>query len=420
LKFVGILFLAFSAKRKVEVLSSVLYHLFMQNSKNLLLGVTSLVLASLASCQNEGATTPIRMPFGKLYESEASLSTNLQKITWSTLSGMLTDKSTFVLLIALDPDSTCTCFSYLRDGLTTYLAASNAYIYTIAPSEFDGSGKSTFDLKISGTEGNETLAIFEDGGIKYQRQRAGQDDSWTKDATAFSEWMSARISVPDMLYVSTSQLAALPKDTPYVRAFFWASCPDCQYVSANFLKTYNLTSHTQWYVFDCDVEGVRLLNGVKADKKADPTSTAGLAWIQYQLFMAKYGISKDGDADYGYGRGYVPCFQFVSNGEVADMDVYVNDAPLANSDGTYTLSGTYEDSYIKALSQTCSRTYWDGTRSHEFFNYLDKSVVTDFTKEAALQAIPASDIEDGGWKHSAAAKYHDPLLKGFLDHYLAK
>lgn len=376
----------------------------MKNKKSKLLPLAALLCASLSSCANDNPASPVRLPYGKLYDANASLSANLQKITWSTLSGLVSAKRTFVLFIDTDPDSLCTCFSYLKKGLTTYLASSNAYLYTITPSEFDGTGKSTFDLKVSGGEGNETIAVFENGGIKYQRQRAGQDDSWTQDATVFSDWMKARISVPDMLYVSLSQLAALPKDAPYVRAFYWASCPDCEYVNENFLKTYNLQSRTSWYAFDCDVEGVRYLNGVKADRKAAEGTPGALAYQQYQAFMKTYGISLEGSADFGYGRGYVPCFQFVSNGEVADMDVYVNDGLEKNADGTYKVS----------------QTYWDGTRNHEFFHYLDQGVLTDFTKEAALQAIPSSDTEDGGWTHPAAAKYHDPLLKGFLDHYLSK
>lgn len=388
----------------IEVQGIFLYHLFVKNSKLAFLCLSGLAFVSLASCQDANSIDAVRMPYGKLYDSGSTLAENIKSITWSALSGMVSDKATFVLLVDIDPDSYCTCFSYLKNDLVSYLASSNAYLYTITPSEFDGSGKSTFDLKVSGTEGNETIAIFENGGIKYQRQRAGQDDAWTRDADAFSEWMKARVNVPDMLYVSTKQLASLSQDVPYVRSFFWTSCPDCQYVSDNFLKTYNLQNHTRWYAFDCDVEGVRILNGVTANRAAEEGTPAALAYKQYQAFMKTYGISSEGSAEFGYDRGFVPCFQFISNGEVADMDVYVNDTLSANDDGTYKIA----------------QSYWDGTREHDFFNYLGSAVVKDFTQEAALQAIPASDTENGCWAHPAAAKYHDPLLKGFLDHYLGK
>ena len=34
--------------------------------------------------------------------------------------------------------------------------------------------------------------------------------------------------------------------------------------------------------------------------------------------------------------------------------------------------------------------------------------------------IPAEDIENGNWKKSAAAKYHNPLLEAYLTAYVGK
>lgn len=352
----------------------------------------------LFSCQNGGSVTAVNLLFGRLYDASLDFSSNLTALGWSSLSGLIKKKDTFVLFVG-DDDSTCTCFAKFKSSLTSYLKTSNAYLYAINPSEFDGEGKDTFSLKVSASEGYETIAIFEDGVLKYQRQRSGSDDSWSNDVSSFKDWMAARIRVSDMLYVNKTQLDSLSPDVPYVRGFLRASCPDCSFVESDFLKTYNLTAHARSYVIDADAVGLRYGD----DGKYDAT--------QWQNYKNAHGLSESGSPDFGFGLGYVPTWQFISNGEIADADVYVNDSVTKNEDGTFRISDTY----------------WDGSRSHDFFDFLNKDTVRDFTQLSALQTIPSDDIDATtygdatyySWKHEAAAKYHDPLLKGFFDHYLS-
>jgi hypothetical protein len=395
----------------------------MINFKALFFASAALFLSGgLTSCAKD-EVTPVRLEFGRKYNaaiplwdldatSNTYLVGNVKKIGYTDLTGLIESrKQSFVLLIA-DVNTTCLCFSYLRESLIAYLKVSNAFVYAINPTEFNG-GVKNYDLKVSSAEGYETVAIFEKGALKYQRQRNGQDDAWSKDSATFISWMEARVSVSSMLYIDLKQLEAAVNGTAslngldqFTIGFFRDRCTDCRYLSDNFLLTYNAGTHGESYVIDCDVPGMH----DPKDGTTDPTTESKAAWT---AFKDKYGLSTTMNTTLGYGSGYVPCFQNRQNGEIRDMEVYVNDDISLNAD-----------------QSTCSisDTYWDGSRSHEFFDSAKTDVVKDFKQVAALKAISKDDystiVYEGqtyySWNHDKAAIYHDPLLQSFLDYYVAK
>jgi hypothetical protein len=393
------------------------------NKKALFFSAASLFLVgSLTSCSKD-EITPVHLEFGRKYNADLPLwdndptsSTylvgNLKNIGYTSLTALIeSQKQSFILLVA-DVTTTCLCFSYFKSSLVSYMKKSNAYIYSINPSEFNG-GVSHYDLNVSSAEGYETLAIFEKGKLKYQRTRAGQDDTWSNDADTFITWMNARISVSSMLYIDIKQLDAALKGTlslngldQFTVGFFRDRCTDCRYLSEHFLLDYNALAHAESYVIDCDVPGLH-------DPKDGTTSSTEESKAQWSAFKLKYGLALTNENPLGYGTGYVPSFINYQSGAVRDLDVYVNDDIVLNTDQT-----------------TCSieTTYWDGTRSHEFFDSAKADLVKDFSKISALKNISKDDytaIVDGSatyyiWNHDKAALYHDPLLKSFLDYYLAK
>jgi hypothetical protein len=359
------------------------------NTKGLFLSLISLFSASsLVACND--TVNAVNLDFGRLYDSSLSPTEFAGRVTSLTYSGLLarhSNQDNFLLLVA-EVNSTCVCFAKFRTTLLHYLSVYNADLYVIAPSEFDGAGKDTFNLKLGG-QGYETLAIFKEGSVAYQNQRAGEEDSWSNDYDTFLAWVKARVHIPAMLYVKLDQLDSLEQShSEYVLGFLRASCPDCSYLTRHFLKSFNAGDLNESYVIDCDAPGIRY----------DAQGNYDAA--QWQAFKDKYGLSLLNNKEFGYGTGYVPCFGFYNNGNIDDFAVYVNDALTLNSDG----------------SASVSKTYWDDSRVHPFFEKLDKSVVTD------LQglAVPKADVDDGSWAYDAAAKYHDPLIKGFLTYYLSK
>jgi hypothetical protein len=347
------------------------------------------LLSSLALGGCSSSEEAVNLDFGRLYDSSLSssdLAPHVTSLTHSQLAAHHDNKENFLLLVAKVND-TCTCFAKFRSTLLRYLSNSNADLYVIAPSEFDG-GNLTYDLKI-GLTGYETLAVFKDGVVAYQNQRSGEDDSWSNDYETFVTWVKAHARVPSMLYISLSQLQSF-NDThsEYVLGFLRASCPDCSYLAHHFLKSFNTGEYNLSYVIDCDAVGIRYDANGNLDKE------------QWQAFKDRYGLSSAMNKEFGYGTGYVPCFAFYNNGNIDDFAVYVNDNLTLSSDG----------------SATITTTYWDGTRSHPFFESLDSSVATNLLN----LSVPSTDVDDGSWAYEAAAKYHDPLMKGFLSYWLSK
>jgi hypothetical protein len=396
----------------------------MIKTKFLFLALSALSLAGgLSACSNE-TPTPVALEFGRKYDADLPLwdadSTsrtykvgNVKVIGYSDLTSLIEDrKASFALLVA-DVNSDCTCFVPFKATLKSYIQSDNAFLYAINPSEFDGSGKSTYDLKVSAGSGSESVAIFENGTLKYQRQRSGENDSWSNDAATFRSWMAARVSYSSMLYIDVLQLDKIIADSSSFNGldqctigFFRDRCGDCRYLSDNFLKTYNATTHAESYVIDCDVPGLH-------DPKDGSTAATSESAAQWAAFKVKYGLAQSATTPYGFDTGYVPSFLHYQNGEVIDAEVYDNDTLEAGSAAnTYKITGTY----------------WDNSRSHDFFSGLKNNEVTNFLTTPALQAIPASDVTNYGtaaepyyaWNHDKAAVYHDPLIKAFLDCYISK
>lgn len=381
------------------------------------------LLGGLGACSTE-SVTPVAMEFGRKYDAALPLWDyeptsrtykvgNVKVIGYSDLTGFVDDrKLSFVLFIG-DVTTDCTCFSFFKSTLESYIQSTNAFIYAINPTEFNGDGKKTYDLKISANQGNESIAIFESGILKYQRQRSGENDAWSNDAATFKNWINARVSFSSMLYIDVLQLEKIVVDASSFNGldqctigFFRDRCGDCRYLSDHFLKNYNASIHAESYVIDCDVPGIH-------DPTDGTTAATAASMAQWNEFKAKYGLAKSEATPFGFDSGYVPTFLHYSNGDVDDADVYDNDA-LARGE---------KNSVYKV-----SESYWDGSRNHEFFSNLAKNEVTNFLTSAPLQAIPESDVTqyvDGTetsyfWDHDKAAIYHDPLIKAFLDYYISK
>jgi hypothetical protein len=273
------------------------------------------------ACTKE-VITPVQIEFGRKYDADLPLwdydSTsrtykvgNVKDIDYDHLadssSGLVGRKLNFVLLIA-DVTTDCNCFAKFRSSITSYIQSSNAFFYSINPSEFKD--KDTLGLKVSTAEGSESIAIFENGAVKYQRQRAGEADTWSTNADTFKTWMNARVKVSNMLYIDVLQLEKLVVDPSLftgtdhaVIGYFRDRCPDCSYLSDHFLKNYNLTEHAESYVIDCDVPGL-------TTRKTAPPPQPRKAKPNGPLSKRSMASPRASDPEFGFDTGYVPAFQF--------------------------------------------------------------------------------------------------------------
>lgn len=348
--------------------------------------------ASLVSCG--GGNGQVALTFGRLYDASldgasAKVENHLWNINHDELASLVDREGNFALLI-YDSTNTCVCWSIFGETIRRYLSASDVLMYGIQSDEFNG-GHETYGLNVVSDE--ETIAIFADGAVRFQKTTSGSSDEWT-GYDSFSSWMRERVHRSDMLYVSASQLEGLFKGADsFVVGFLRNSCPDCSYLSDHFLKTYNALDRNVSYVIECDAVGIRYDEDGNYDKTL------------WQSFKDRYGLSEQGNAIFGYGPGYVPAFYEYGPGDEAasaimDGDVYVNDFLTEKENGDYYVSQTFfTEERVAALP----------------FLTDDSSVAT---KVLLGLEVPSSDVEHGAWKHEAAAEYHDPLIRAFLDYYL--
>jgi len=360
--------------------------------KRFLLSTILMSLSLLSSCGNEKDNL-VNITFGKLYDYSLAekIEEHVVKITHSTLSSFVFEKKEFILFV-YDKDNTCTCYEDFEKAAIYLMQKRDALIYGINPSEFDG-GHDTFGLNV--TKNEETVAIFQDGKLVHQKTTEGANDPFLEEYT-FLNWFDEKAHFSKMLYVTYDQFLELSDHGDmFTVGFLRSSCPDCAYVEDTVLSSFNAEKETitrgNSYVIDCDAEGIRFVNGVYDEEN-------------WKAFKTKFGLSSN--PDYGYGQGFVPSF-YTYSGHIGDTEyarvvdgaVYLNDVIKQDENGDYYVADSY---YTEEREPNLA--------------FLNKRIETRVLKGLK---IPAKDVENGTWKKSAAAKYHDPLLKAYLDYYIA-
>ncbi len=377
------------------------------NKKGLTVSLLSvLALVGLAGCNYDDGLSQVNLTFGKLYDTVLDTSTNkidhhLWNLSISDLNTLISRQNNFALIV-YDTNETCVCWINFQATIKKYLAEYNFLLFGIQKDLLEAvqtpsNEASAVNYNLSLATGEETIAIYENGAVKYQKTSSGTSDTWTQYAT-FALWMNERVHRSNMLYISQTQFDSLfAKGTNFVVGFLRFSCPDCAYLDDNFLKKYNINQRNTSYAIDVEKEGLW-----------NATTRANGEW---QAYKDKYGLSVAGNAAFGFDDGYVPTFYNyapTSTGDYAaailDGDVYANDSLTKNSNS--------DDYYV-------SNTYFTEARVSGLTFLTDNNSVA--TKVLANISVQAADVEVYGdenyWTHEAAAKYHDPLLRAFLDFY---
>ena len=378
---------------------------------------SAFILPLLSSCGE--TVTPIAQTFGALYDSTLSDTDHFKPLAFhSDLQAQVNKGSPFVLVV-LPKDLGCTCWSNFCATINRYQKNKNLLIYSIGAGQFDNVDNAKFGLTIDADLA--TIAIYDGSAFKYQQTADGVSDSFAKDYTVFAEWMSARLSFSSMLYVSKSQLETLyAGTTPFTIGFSRSTCPDCSYVDGNFLREYNKIEHNLSYVVDCDVEGIRYFNGKAPSNKETATDDEKQAYTQWAAFKDDYGLSETFTATFGFDTGYVPTWLHCNPaaneeskpwGAIDDADVYVNDS-VALVEGSYKVTSSFFDGNreLPFLSDSAALTKGGCTVT---------TLVGLSLAESDVNVINYGGVDYYSWKHEAAAKYHDPLLKSFLEKYVA-
>lgn len=378
----------------------------MKRNRLLLGGLSLLLTSSLLSCGGDDPNL-VDVTFGTLFDSSLASGANdlylhTENISYRDLASKIKYQESFVLLVyeyktlEVGESIDCTCWIGFSLALTAYMKENNARIYGIDPNDFSH-GADYYSLKLY--TGEATLAIFGDGVLKYQTTN-GNDA--LNSLEKVKKYFSGKLTwCENLLYLSKKQLDGMfEKKDLFLVDYTRKGCPDCSYINRHFLKERGRDYQGKTvYLLECDKEGIRYENGVVNQEK-------------WSLFKDEYGLSSIYNKDWGYGAGYVPTFiayqpkgNETHKGEaVIDMAVYLND----------TL--TIENGICKVAS-----TYWDGGRKNPFLASLDASIESNLLGLEIPEGEYTTDTYGSetytSWNHEAAAKYHDPILKGFLDYY---
>lgn len=356
-------------------------------------------LAAVSSCSPSNLEK-VAITFGREYDATLVSDTyavvpHLDEVTRGGLQSLVTDERNFVLVV-YDRESTCTCWARFSESLNNYMQNKDAMVYGIQYSLLDDGG-STFGLTIA--SGENTLAVFQNGAVKYQyTTKSDNDPLW--DPATLADWLDLRVTWSNMNYVSLSQVDALFKGgVEFTLAFMRSTCGDCSYVERHLLKERASTPLLNTiYLLDCDVPSIRYNDNGEVDAEA------------WQAFKDKYGLSVSGNATYGYDLGVVPTFvrylpTTSSNYSscVKDMAVYFNDSVSKNDDGTYKVSNSY----------------YDGMHYHEFLDGVtfENVILGKTLTEDQIDTYTSGETTYYSWKHESAALSHDPILNQFLDFY---
>ncbi|MCQ2815382.1 MAG: hypothetical protein MJ227_03830 [Bacilli bacterium] len=296
--------------------------------------------------------------------------------------------------------SNCGCISTYeaKAAMKAYVETYNVPVYGIEGKDnylydyYSGSGDATKNLGLEYRESHPVLHII-DKGVVVWRQRYSEDfykkDATTGKYTTVNETLNSKIIKSKLFKVDENYLEDNINSLEKAVLFFGRNgCGDCQYVLPNILSPY-LISHTNAKnVLYFDIQ----------DHWASESNPE--QYKKYIEFKTKWGLSVAGSEDFGYGSGVVPTAQYLEYGVIKDACVFTNDS-LEKSAGNKVL--------IK-------ESYWH-ERANPFMSSLPATTVKEFV------GLDVTDIasEYSGYYYleaKNAAKYHTPLLTGFLDYYL--
>lgn len=355
------------------------------NKTKTLLFTPFLAISLMASSCSSGSSK-IALVFGDMHAED------VVDIDYADLKSRKDDEETFILTV--EPDSACVCWSDFHPIIKEYISKNHLIVYHIKYGSFGD--KDNFGLKIR--KGYTTFAIFENGSIKQNVLSDSNEIFKSKDK--FNDYMSNVVNLPHFFYVNLEDVDNMRKSAEQNVVYFARNnCGDCTYVDKNVLKQYaqENVNRKDMFILDCESLGIRVYD---ENKKLTPESQ--VAWDNFKI---QYGLADNYNKTYGFDTGYVPTFQVIKcesdETKYVSGCVYFNDS-LAEEDGRIVVKQTFYSNERAANLQ-----------------YL-----ADFSGKKVLEGleVKADDATKYGdsyyWKQDAANKYHEPLLRAFLNYYL--
>ena len=378
----------------------------------ILLTSLGLILPNLTAC-NGSIDTFVRTPilYGtKEFEGQAIKDkSHLREIDYQKLTDLVTNKENFMIVVH-NYDDLCSCWNDFHDDiLAPFIKNHDLLFYIIDFHEFDNKSQK-YNLQL--VTNHETIAIFKEGSITYQKNNADQNDPFTTNLASFTKWMEARIYYPRCFLISEDQLNAKYYERDEFTIYFTRlSCGDCSYLNKSNLIDYGKNHQTMapLYVIDCDAEGIRTYNGAQPSDDPEASEDAKKAYTQYLNFKKDHGLVQTDQNPAGWLAGACfPCLFHVNpDGEGTMIGDVIDSSAIF-----------YNDSVNKDTGEVTASYFTAERLEYECLTYLRESNIKN--KVLLGQKIEPYNQEKHGtrseWRHNLMKPLFDPIVTAFLDY----
>jgi hypothetical protein len=307
---------------------------------------------------------------------------HLTQVAYEEFSSMVEDKKNFII-VSHSTTNFCSCWAAFHENiLAPYIKKHRLLVYFVDYQDIVG--KDSYGLKV--LPNHETIGIYKEGALLYQHNNSDVESDWVTKYDVFSEWMDARLSHPQAFYINKDMLDEKYKGGREFTIYFDRStCPDCAFLDANGLPAYfnSRKGCDPLFVLDCDVVGIRLLQGEDGKTYGPSNSDSASdyqkqAYAQWSEFKSEYGLAYEESNPAGWDSGYVPTIYHVNpdgakkKGDVIDASgVFFNDAmdKSGKVTTTYYTAARLEEDYMQYLREsgvakkTLENIQLDGTLS---------------------------------------------------------
>lgn len=345
--------------------------------KKLILTLVAPVMClSLIGCHSN---VGMKLTYGTYLSTTDSDKNDAVRMSYVQLAAHMEEEGEFRnenFLLTIAPVNGCVCWTKFQGVLKQFIKETKYLVYQINCDEF---GDNNYGLIFQ--DGHVSFAIIKGGTIIKQYM----SHSILESTEALKAEVNKFVKAPELYYVDEPFLnEAIKNGETALVEYIRSGCSDCNYVSPNIIWPYAHQNvfKTKMYVID-----IQDLYDTKDDSS------------DYQDFKNQYLLSETFDAEYGYGNGVVPTFQFYERGKIQSASVTFNDE-LGKVDGVLQV-----------------------TKS---FYTPERLQVLGYARNVKNNILQGLNIPDGDatewnghyfWNQSKAAEYHKPLLEAFLNTY---
>lgn len=231
--------------------------------------------------------------------------------------------------------TTCGSCAMFTPKMISFIQNTESVIYRIDASYVVNSSL------VPGLKNTPSLVFYNEGVMQKLVDPSKNSDPFSS-VEKLTKYIQKYAYLPQMKEISKTQLDELiSNNQDFVLYIASGSCGDCAHFKKNVLTPYlkENTIDEEFYFIDVDKFLSRSENGQTTQDWTD--------------FKNQYGLSKIGNATYGYGSGYVPTIQRYSSGVITDAMVYLNDVTFENDQLVVT------EGYYGMESGKVGKTYTD-------------------------------------------------------------